>query len=161
MTDQTTQALAPELPELPEIGNLIPPEMQRDIHEMMRAYALAAIAADRNKREVSAGLSDEIQPLITEVINAAFDCGAYDGEAEGYKPIVAKSKAAREALIRALESRLRLPEGWVAVPKEPTEEMIDAGCECEPATKWGSNGEVFCERYKAAIAAAPLPKQEG
>jgi len=37
---------AGELPPLPEIGSLIPPEMQRDIHKMMREYALKAIRAN-------------------------------------------------------------------------------------------------------------------
>ena len=40
-----------ELPPLPKLGSLIPPEMQRDIHEMMQRYAYEAIAALRSSTQ--------------------------------------------------------------------------------------------------------------
>lgn len=39
--------IPPKLPPLPEIGSLIPPEMHRDLHKMMRDYAMAALDLNR------------------------------------------------------------------------------------------------------------------
>ncbi|CAM2142560.1 protein of unknown function [Pararobbsia alpina] len=41
------------------------------------------------------------------------------------------------------------------VPIEPTEDMIDAGCDCEPATRWNTNGEKMRDQYQAMLNAAP------
>jgi hypothetical protein len=55
----------------------------------------------------------------------------------------------------------RVPDGWKLVPVEPTDVMIEAGCDHEPVTRWNSNGEILRERYKAMLAAAPAEQPFG
>lgn len=70
------------------------------------------------------------------------------------------------------------PEGWVLVPIEPTEEMIDAACDIDakeivraanmkryadaglPGGNYATSGQIFAEEYKAALAAAPTTKKD-
>jgi hypothetical protein len=88
-----------------------------------------------------------------------------------YEP-VAKHQTDAEALGEAWQATIAYMNGpssapatpsdkqeavaYLRVPVEPTQEMIDAGCDCEPVTRWNSNGEILRERYKAMLKAAPL-----
>lgn len=63
------------------------------------------------------------------------------------------------------------PEGWRLVPVEPTEEMVDAGCDVDARAEvvkkfaaksgvldpesWVSAGEVLAVQYRAMLAASP------
>ena len=58
----------------------------------------------------------------------------------GWSPLYGESPAADLARLREKAARLereidpeRVPEGWRAVPVEPTDEMIDAGCDAADA----------------------------
>lgn len=103
-----TKALEPGLPELPEQATIytqvygVPVKVQGYTSGQLRAYALAAIKADRKRAPVSAGLT------TTEVLELAarFDSSTSDDVNLKQPEIV--------EFARAL-SRLRLPEGWVSV----------------------------------------------
>lgn len=85
----------------------------------------------------------------------------------------ANNTSAAFLAIRADLERLvaQVPQGWQLVPKTPTEEMIEAACDCDAyrtikaANKaiyegldvGASAGEVFALEYKTALEAAPPP----
>ncbi|EAZ8651057.1 hypothetical protein CG229_21510 [Salmonella enterica] len=58
--------------------------------------------------------------------------------------------------------KIMLRAGWVMVPVEPTDEMIEAAMNCEDVTYNESDDTVFYvhhrEIYKAMLAAAPQPE---
>lgn len=45
-----------------------------------------------------------LEELVAAVVNAAFDCGEYDGDDSNYEPVLAKSQAAKKALFDHLQS---------------------------------------------------------
>ena len=50
------------------------------------------------------------------------------------------------------------PDGWVLVPREPTDPMIDAGVDARiNALRVGGSGNPSADTYRAMIAAAPAP----
>ncbi len=77
------------------------------------------------------------------------------------------AEQSREAIVDCVMERLRslnllVPEGWQAVPKEPTEEMFDAGSDHNP-TRWtahtdrGFPREVAHMVFSSMLVAAPKP----
>lgn len=156
-----------------------------------------AIAADRNKREgggrcpdgkncstgcakgcariptsdydphapVSAWLSDDDLALLARCVDELREHGSDILASEAQKMLgrvlVAQS--------RALSARL-LPEGYVAVPMEPTPEMVEAAFVCivedQDLQRQKSRRKAMADNYRKMIAAAPTevqdkPMQEG
>ncbi len=61
----------------------------------------------------------------------------------------------------ALAALDRIEEGWQLVPKEPTDEMLEAGWEKEQeGREWGRVSSVAADIYEAMLAAAPPPPAE-
>lgn len=60
-----------------------------------------------------------------------------------------------EARVRELEAERGVPEGWQPVPAEPTDEMIDHGCDAADAFRVD-----IVRAYQAMLSAAPQPKKE-
>ncbi|HHU2814394.1 hypothetical protein N3K64_04750 [Escherichia coli] len=79
-------------------------------------------------------------------------------ESETYMGIAKASwEACRAAMLQGAEpvsGAYKLPDGWVAVPVEPTQEMIDAHVE-------GVQSGGMQKGYRAMLAAAPAPGKEG
>jgi len=76
-----------------------------------------------------------------------------------HRGIVDASKAIKQALAQA-----GVPDGWVLVPKEPTEKMHDAGKKAysHAENNWSIDGDTSIEAtYKAMLAAAPVSAKEG
>ena len=69
---------------------------------------------------------------------------------------------ARKIIQKLRSLNLLVPEGWQAVPKEPTEEMFDAGSDHNP-TRWtahtdrGFPREVAHMVFSSMLVAAPKP----
>jgi hypothetical protein len=66
-------------------------------------------------------------------------------------------------LMTALEeaSALRAQEGMVMVPREPTEEMLDAGWQFVTVGLTNGSPRSLADLYQAMISASPLASQEG
>lgn len=70
----------------------------------------------------------------------------------------------RDRLTRELaeaKARAVIPDGWVAVPVEPTNEMVDAWCEFEPGpdSRWTYTAREDAKAcYRAMLSARPDPK---
>ncbi|EJO9547622.1 hypothetical protein NU260_002142 [Cronobacter sakazakii] len=65
------------------------------------------------------------------------------------------SEIYRAAMLKQpVSTAYKLPDGWVAVPVEPTQEMIDAHVE-------GVQSGGMQKGYRAMLAAAPAPGKEG
>lgn len=140
--DNTPQALEPILPELPEPDtHCVDEDTGKDVwshsSDQMRTYALAAIEADRKVRA-----ADVTDKQIQEVMFAVFD---YASIADGIETATFKQRDQQRAKMLAQDRKIRamlrallslaapkvdaeasVPEGFVLVPVEPTEAMIDA-----------------------------------
>lgn len=57
---------------------------------------------------------------------------------------------------------LAAPDGWVVVPREPTEEMSDAGAQSDGVQLEDDDDTIFypARIYRAMIAAAPHPPEQ-
>lgn len=77
-------------------------------------------------------------------------------------------KEPEQLLTEAYEAGKRdaIPEGWVLVPKEPTEEMELRGAECTNSIDWGdcpadAPYDLASTVYAAMLAAAPKGEDHG
>jgi hypothetical protein len=136
--------------------------------EQVRSIALSAIAADR--KQVSAGLSDEeirfrffkhLSECQRLLVFQAF--GVYPDDCTERLNHSIESRLLDAILKRGSSSRL-LPPDWVAVPREPTREMLRKMVEAAqgPAVfrvVSDRQEQAYIEKaetaYYAAIAAAP------
>ncbi|MBT2045171.1 hypothetical protein KKZ48_09480 [Enterobacter hormaechei subsp. xiangfangensis] len=82
----------------------------------------------------------------TEPLHAVKDAPALDSSSRIAEPLHADFQGAEP-----VTTAYKLPEGWVAVPVEPTKEMIDAGWSYYMTTKSPSSLGV----YGAMLAATP------
>lgn len=138
MTTQTTEPAG--LPELPEPDtHCFDEDTNQDVWshsaEQMRSYALAAIEADRNKR---APMSDKQIRKILVKYSKCLEPGLYSAtEFDCADDLLAFA----HALLASTQQVA--PKGFVLVPKEPTEEMLDVF----PANRWLAK-----QIYKSMIA---------
>jgi hypothetical protein len=118
--------------------------------EMVAESIAATTAPAEAKASVSAGLSDE---QIFEIVASAMGNSLLAEDLREGFPIHTEAEDWLK-VARALSSRL-LPPDWVAVPREPTDEMVDAACDIGE----GLYRVDFIRAYEAALSAAPMPKE--
>lgn len=131
---------------------------------LMREYALTALAA----RSMPAGsVSDEeLLPTLQEIDAIAQDIDPAFGLPLYTDIAVPKMLAALRTLL-AGSSHATVPPGYAIVPLEPTEEMLTAAAvaDGEYSKRTFGDGVIVYQggydHWKAMIAAAPLPKEEG
>jgi hypothetical protein len=86
----------------------------------------------------------DIESKVAELMALAVQM-AHDYSFVGDDTLPRRKAALESALLTALESASRLPDGWVAVPVEPTDEMVDATYHGQPCS----------DIYRDMIAARP------
>ncbi len=73
------------------------------------------------------------------------------------RKIIAADRAQREPVQQA-----RVPDGWKLVPSDPDHNMVDAGrTRMHKHGRLRGNGQSIFDAYRAMLAAAPTPPQEG
>lgn len=117
----------------------------------------------------------DFKKLARELVENLVDCdGADDSAVKQY--LKWTEKTCREAMLQGAEpvtTAYKLPKGWVAVPVEPTEDMIVNGFESEPDESFSDEKEweayeamSGCQQaahraklcWSAMLAAAPKPE---
>ena len=94
-------------------------------------------------------------PITNRMINAAISAARNACQLDN-----SERDLMRKVLLSALSN---LPNGWQIIPKEPTSNMVEAGLQTTAAWRDFSgtaatvNRKKMTIRYKAMIAAAPLP----
>lgn len=105
----------------------------------------------------SRGVVDEALAGRLEEISDSFD-GAYEGWEKDRSDLY---RAA--AILRQAAALPAVPEGWVLVPREPTEAMLEAAMQREddePLSDWGKLVPApHAEIYAAMLAATPAHDQ--
>lgn len=126
--------------------------MPKDMSEAKRMIVQLRGALADAKASVAAGLSDE--QIIDYLDAPGFP---FDSLADSEKRVLFASVRA----LLSLASKQKVVEGFVVVPMEPTEAMKQAGYYAAPYKPGLPNPYHAITIYKAMIAAAPMPKQEG
>lgn len=124
-------------------------------------------------------MRDEVRVTVSEAIAeaaAAMKDGKHDiaaacaaiGAAAGVAWLLAAHQpSAGAAFVADLPAAPAVPEGWVMVPREPTEEMLAAAQEADCEYTLRTFGDVMTvqqgpwDHWTAMIAAAPPPPQQG
>jgi hypothetical protein len=132
-------------------GNPVPPEW---IAEKLNALQPAALpTAPAESAGERAGLTEEERDLITRVE------GMLDS-----REIIRPNDTLRDLLAiidRLTAAKPQAAEGFVLVPKEPTEEMLVALTEKSNRTFNGFEWHDYMrKRYAAMLAAAPTPQEK-
>lgn len=126
--------------------------------DQMQAYARAAVAADRAKREpdmrhpkiqnlIGSKARTEIRMQLVEELIEDPDCELTCLDMEYWDSL-------HDRLREALMAKRAVPEGWQLVPKIPTAPMLHV------IRNAVTQGEFPSSMYIALLAAAPLPKEQ-
>jgi hypothetical protein len=153
------------------------------IKDYALSYASQCVLADRAKRAspqaVPAGAEELVsvpRRLIWQAFNALDEVDYENDPPDRILAVMTELRAAKDAS-PVLPEAPKAPE-WKLVPIEPTEEMIDAGCEVEAdelaraanrdryakagvrlEKDYATNGQILAIRYKAMLAAAPTTEE--
>jgi hypothetical protein len=96
-------------------------------------------------KDIESKVAELPAQVVAEIIQSSWDKNAPDVMGFG----LSVAHRIQEALRTALESASRLPAGWVAVPVEPTQEMVSV------AIARGSAGDYNEGIWGAMLAARP------
>jgi hypothetical protein len=103
---------------------------------------------------------DEIDALITEAVNAAFDCGEWDDDEhqEDYPPLAEKASIARKHLRDAIDAALK--HAQQAVESERDKALEEAAQTCESLELPGATHDWDCGTMDCAFAIRALKSQQ-